>query len=839
MDPEYQVPPQESGPQPHPYLHEPLLYITNLSANVTDETLGMTFMACAPFRPKITRDTASPMVSGTIEFKFLEKAEKALATLQSRPLPGVPGVLLMLSPYPPTNPPTPLPPPSALPRLVKHLPIGFGDSALYDLFRPYGALASVRIPTHFGPDTGMIEFWNEDDARCAEEAMHCADVEGQNIAVQVYQPRRTASGTVNDFNANAPTFVPSSSVFGYTSPATTYSPPRPHYSPRSPVSPIPHSTSPFVHGPGQQVQLAPLSGPGSNSHSGLIDPCNLFCKNLDPEIDSNVLFSHFRQVCHGSFQCGQSKNLICSLRIFQFGQIVSARVMRNEAGESRGFGFVSFQLPDQAAAAMHAMNGVTLGSKQVVVRLHEPKQLRQEKLAARFGSGGNGHPRIASGATSPTASEGGDSYGPGWGSPSPRNRSLGLGNVGGSPGYGQDRDRGRRGSGSFFNAALAGTLNLPMRYDDLAALTPVVRKEVLAGELSRRVKSLASVAPVDVDRIVEGLVNVSLSEIVQAIEDPEKLASQVDKLKIARNLSTPASPAPEQSQSPARSNSASQDSRLLDPNALAATASAPEHPSTPISVTASLSTPPRTSSPSGSLAPTSERDRIAAAVAKFENSPLEKQEKLTELLMSLPKRERALCLFNMEVFRAKLADAKLVLETMEEEEEEEANATAAAIATNKKTISYATSPQTPDLSSRGPSATSSPLPTTPAAGGTPAEAGNQTYTIAALAKLPATEVLKVVRSSSVILPTGLSKADPLVVQATDEYVDGLMDKAPQMQKQQLGEKLFRVVKSFGIKGAPKITVTLLDQEDLRALAHLMNSYPVVLKHKAQAVATTK
>jgi len=34
----------------------------------------------------------------------------------------------------------------------------------------------------------------------------------------------------------------------------------------------------FVHGPGQQVQLAPLSGPGSNSHSGLIDPCNLFIK---------------------------------------------------------------------------------------------------------------------------------------------------------------------------------------------------------------------------------------------------------------------------------------------------------------------------------------------------------------------------------------------------------------------------------------------------------------------------------------------------------------------------------------------------------------------------------
>jgi len=49
-----------------------------------------------------------------------------------------------------------------------------------------------------------------------------------------------------------------------------YSPPR--------SSPYGARNALFIHGPGQQVQLAPLSGPGSNSHSGLIDPCNLFCK---------------------------------------------------------------------------------------------------------------------------------------------------------------------------------------------------------------------------------------------------------------------------------------------------------------------------------------------------------------------------------------------------------------------------------------------------------------------------------------------------------------------------------------------------------------------------------
>ena len=58
---------------------------------------------------------------------------------------------------------------------------------------------------------------------------------------------------------------------------------------------------------------------------------------------------------------------------------------------------------------MRAMNGVLLGSKQLIVRLHEPKQLRQEKLAQRFG-GHNGHLRSRSGATSPAVSEAGDSY---------------------------------------------------------------------------------------------------------------------------------------------------------------------------------------------------------------------------------------------------------------------------------------------------------------------------------------------------------------------------------------------------------------------------------------------
>lgn len=323
-----------------------------------------------------------------------------------------------------------------------------------------------------------------------------------------------------------------------------------------------------------------------------------------------------------------------------------------------------------------------------------------------------------------------------------------------------------------------------MRYDDLAALSPVVRKEVLTGELSRRVKASDTVPANEVDSVVESLVSLSLSEAVSGIQDPAKFAEQV---ATARNLLKPAStPSPMKSPSPSNS----QDSRVLDPSALNATASAPEHPSTPISISASLSTPPRTSSPSGSVPPISEQDRMAVAVSKLESS---RQADLVELLMSLPKRERALCLFNTDVLRAKIADAKMVLDSDDGDEEQQkpdtqsiqsAPAQPIPVTPQAKKISATveSSPKTPALSSKGPSAASSPVPVTP--GGS-----SSSHTIASLARLPAAEIIKLANSSSATgLP--LPKVDPLVVKSTDEFIDSLMDKPIQAQKQQLGDKLY-------------------------------------------------
>jgi len=336
-----------------------------------------------------------------------------------------------------------------------------------------------------------------------------------------------------------------------------------------------------------------------------------------------------------------------------------------------------------------------------------------------------------------------------------------------------------------------------MKYDELAALTPVVRKEVLSGEFSRRIQALEMVSPSELNDIVESLTNLALSDVIQTLDSTDKLKEQVN-LRRKNVQPTP----PPKSASPIY---ASQISSTSDLNAANATASAPEHPSTPISVNATLSTPPRTSSPSGSVQPTSERERMLAAINKFENS---RQEELTDLLMSLPKRERAMCLFNHEILRAKLVDAKAVLDVEDDEEEPQTPATTLAPKTpevkapvpvtpkaTKTAPKVDDTPVTPALSSRGASAAASPAPATPGTAGS----GSQ-YTIASLAKLPAAEIVRLANSSAATgLP--LPKADPLVVQATDEFIDGLLDQTVLVQKQKLGDKLYKVVKSFGVKGA--------------------------------------
>ena len=93
---------------------------------------------------------------------------------------------------------------------------------------------------------------------------------------------------------------------------------------------------------------------GMNRNQGV----NLYIKNLDGTIDDERLRKEFTP----------------------FGTITSAKVMLEE-GRSKGFGFVCFSSPEEAAKAIRVMNGRTIGAKPLYVALFQSKEDRKAHLA--------------------------------------------------------------------------------------------------------------------------------------------------------------------------------------------------------------------------------------------------------------------------------------------------------------------------------------------------------------------------------------------------------------------------------------------------------------------------
>jgi len=88
---------------------------------------------------------------------------------------------------------------------------------------------------------------------------------------------------------------------------------------------------------------------------------NLYIKNLDDSIDDERLRKEFSD----------------------YGTITSAKVMM-EDGRSRGFGFVCFNLPDEATRAVTEMNGRILVSKPLYVALAQRREDRKAQLASQY-----------------------------------------------------------------------------------------------------------------------------------------------------------------------------------------------------------------------------------------------------------------------------------------------------------------------------------------------------------------------------------------------------------------------------------------------------------------------
>lgn len=75
----------------------------------------------------------------------------------------------------------------------------------------------------------------------------------------------------------------------------------------------------------------------------------------------------------------------------KYGPITSTVLMRDTNGNSRGFGFVNFQNPDDAASAVENLNGTTFNDEKVwYVGKAQRKAEREAELKAKYEQEGNG-----------------------------------------------------------------------------------------------------------------------------------------------------------------------------------------------------------------------------------------------------------------------------------------------------------------------------------------------------------------------------------------------------------------------------------------------------------------
>ncbi|KAJ4769794.1 Polyadenylate-binding protein [Rhynchospora pubera] len=143
---------------------------------------------------------------------------------------------------------------------------------------------------------------------------------------------------------------------------------------------------------------------------------NIFVKNLHLDIDNKLLFtifSNFGKVISckvATNTAGQSKGYgfvqfdinesaekaIASLNGMLmndydlkkefgiYGEITSAVVMREENGDSKFFGFVNFEKAEAAAAAVEGLNGKAFGEKVLYVQRAQKRADREAELRAIF-----------------------------------------------------------------------------------------------------------------------------------------------------------------------------------------------------------------------------------------------------------------------------------------------------------------------------------------------------------------------------------------------------------------------------------------------------------------------
>jgi polyadenylate-binding protein len=370
------------------------LYVGDLTPEVTEGMLFETFNAVGPVASiRVCRDTLTRRSLGYayVNFHNVIDAERALDTLNNTQIKGRP-CRIMWSQRDPTIRR------SGIGNIfIKNLDPSIGHKELYDTFSAFGNILSCKVAMDEKGNSkgfGFVHFENADSAENAIKTVHNMLLETKLVYVGKFVPkkerlRQKESSWTNvyvkdldpdvsgeDLRAKFSEFGNVNSCvvsldengvsrqFGFVNFDR-------HEDAVKAVENL-HETQlkgkKIWCGPAQkkserEEELRKKFKQLKLQHMTKYQGTNLYVKNLEDEIDEERFKKEFSA----------------------FGNIYSAKIMTDEKGNSRGFGFVCYNTPEEAQRAITEMNSRILQScsKPLYVALHEPKEIRRQKLAQR------------------------------------------------------------------------------------------------------------------------------------------------------------------------------------------------------------------------------------------------------------------------------------------------------------------------------------------------------------------------------------------------------------------------------------------------------------------------
>jgi len=217
------------------------------------------------------------------------------------------------------------------------------------LFEPYGEVTEIFLMrskdlSAQSKGAGFIKFRNRDEALRAVQALNGKfrdkDAPGM-LQVRFAHTKEEKMQQQRVVAPNMLSFQGFGNPYGGGGTNPFFSAPTPDYGLPS------QSLNPYTNFYQQQQQQQQHAQGGGSNQTGPAGS-NVFIYNLPDSYDDNDLASLFGN----------------------FGMVLSTKVQRDKAsGASRGFGFVSFDNPKSAQAAISALDNFMIGSKRLNVRL--------------------------------------------------------------------------------------------------------------------------------------------------------------------------------------------------------------------------------------------------------------------------------------------------------------------------------------------------------------------------------------------------------------------------------------------------------------------------------------